>query len=41
MLVVPPTYALGATDSEELAGQTVLFVVDILDTRRPQPAAAG
>lgn len=39
MLVVPPTYALGVTDSEELSGQTVVFVVDILDTRRPEPAA--
>ena len=35
MLVVPPTYALGVTESQELAGQTVVFVVDILDTGRP------
>ena len=36
MLVVPPTYALGVTDSEELAGQTVAFVVDILATGHPE-----
>ena len=30
LLVVPPTYALGATQSQELSGQTVVFVVDIL-----------
>ena len=30
MLVVPPTYDLGATQSEALAGQTLVFVVDIL-----------
>ncbi len=30
MLVVPPTYDLGATQSESLAGQTLVFVVDIL-----------
>jgi len=41
MLVVPPTYALGVTDSEELAGQTVVFVVDILATGHPDQAAAG
>ena len=39
MLVVPPTYALGVTDSEELAGQTVAFVVDILATGHPGQAA--
>lgn len=39
MLVVPPTYALGVTDSEELAGQTVAFVVDILATGHPEQAA--
>jgi peptidylprolyl isomerase len=39
MLVVPPTYALGVTDSEELAGQTVAFVVDILATGHPAQAA--
>lgn len=39
MLVVPPTYALGVTESEELAGQTVVFVVDILDTGHPTAAA--
>lgn len=38
MLVVPPTYALGVTDSEELAGQTVAFVVDILATGHPEQA---
>ncbi|MFI2752315.1 FKBP-type peptidyl-prolyl cis-trans isomerase [Cellulomonas sp. P22] len=32
MLVVPPSYSLGATDSEELAGQTIVFVIDILAT---------
>ena len=37
MLVVPPTYALGVTESEELAGQTVVFVVDILATGHPEP----
>lgn len=30
LLVVPPTYALGVTESQELSGQTVVFVVDIL-----------
>ena len=30
LLVVPPSYALGATQSQELSGQTVVFVVDIL-----------
>lgn len=30
LLVVPPTYVLGATQSQELSGQTVVFVVDIL-----------
>lgn len=35
MLVVPPTYALGVTESQELAGQTVVFVVDILATGSP------
>ena len=30
LLVVPPTYDLGATQSEALAGQTLVFVVDIL-----------
>jgi len=39
MLVVPPTYALGVTESEELAGQTVVFVVDILATGHPEQAA--
>jgi len=32
MLVVPPTYPLGATQSEELKGQTIVFVIDILAT---------
>jgi peptidylprolyl isomerase len=35
MVVVPPSYALGATQSEELAGQTIVFVIDILATRTP------
>lgn len=35
LLVVPPTYSLGATQSAELSGQTVAFVVDILATRTP------
>jgi peptidylprolyl isomerase len=30
MLVVPPSYDLGATASEALAGQTLVFVIDIL-----------
>jgi peptidylprolyl isomerase len=30
MLVVPPSYDLGATQSEALAGQTLVFIVDIL-----------
>jgi peptidylprolyl isomerase len=30
MLVVPPTYDLGATQSEALKGQTLVFIVDIL-----------
>lgn len=30
MLVVPPSYGLGAAQSEELAGETLVFVVDIL-----------
>lgn len=33
MVVVPPSYALGATQSEELAGQTIVFVIDLLATR--------
>lgn len=37
MLVVPPTYALGATQSQELKGQTIVFVIDILATG-PAPA---
>jgi peptidylprolyl isomerase len=40
MLVVPPTYALGATESKALAGQTVVFVVDILAARNPQGAGS-
>lgn len=39
MLVVPPTYALGVTDSEELAGKTVVFVIDILATGSPEQVA--
>ena len=38
MLVVPPTYALGATESKALEGQTVVFVIDILATGTPQGA---
>ena len=37
LLVVPPTYPLGATQSQELAGQTIVFVIDILATG-PSPA---
>jgi peptidylprolyl isomerase len=32
MLVVPPTYPLGATQSQELKGQAIVFVIDILAT---------
>jgi len=32
LLVVPPTYGLGATASAELTGKTVVFVIDILAT---------
>ena len=32
LLVVPPTYGLGATASAALAGKTVVFVIDILAT---------
>jgi peptidylprolyl isomerase len=33
MIVVPPTYPLGATESgKDLQGETVVFVVDILST---------
>lgn len=39
MLVIPPSYSLGVTESEELAGQTVVFVVDILATGTPEGAA--
>ncbi|GIG26127.1 FKBP-type peptidyl-prolyl cis-trans isomerase [Cellulomonas denverensis] len=35
MVVVPPSYALGVTQSEEFAGQTVVFVIDLLATRSP------
>ncbi|HEY0188953.1 MAG TPA: FKBP-type peptidyl-prolyl cis-trans isomerase [Cellulomonas sp.] len=35
MVVVPPSYELGATQSDELAGQTIVFVIDILATRTP------
>jgi len=38
MLVVPPSYPLGATQSEELTGQTIVFVVDILATGPSTPA---
>jgi peptidylprolyl isomerase len=40
MVVVPPSYALGATQSEELAGQTIVFVIDLLATRGAATAAA-
>ena len=40
MLVVPPSYELGATDSEALAGQTLVFVIDILATGSPDGAAS-
>lgn len=39
MLVVPPSYPLGVTDGEELAGKTVVFVIDILATGAPAQAA--
>ncbi|WP_448629538.1 FKBP-type peptidyl-prolyl cis-trans isomerase [Cellulomonas soli] len=38
MLVIPPSYPLGVTESEELAGKTVVFVVDILATGSPEGA---
>jgi peptidylprolyl isomerase len=43
MVVVPPSYALGATQSEEFAGQTIVFVIDLLATRTPvrEDASAG
>jgi len=41
MLVVPPTYPMGATDSEELAGQTIVFVIDILATGPASGAGTG
>ncbi len=37
MLVVPPSYPLGVTQSEELQGQTVVFVIDLLASRAPTP----
>ncbi|WP_307858236.1 FKBP-type peptidyl-prolyl cis-trans isomerase [Cellulomonas fulva] len=39
LLVVPPSYALGVTESTELEGQTVAFVVDVLDARAPEGAS--
>jgi peptidylprolyl isomerase len=39
MLVVPPSYPLGVTDAEELAGKTVVFVIDILATGAPAQVA--
>lgn len=39
LLVVPPTYALGVTQSAALEGETVVFVVDVLDSRAPQGAS--
>jgi peptidylprolyl isomerase len=41
MVVVPPSYALGATQSEEFAGQTIVFVIDLLATRTPAAAEAA
>lgn len=41
MVVVPPSYALGATQSEELSGQTIVFVIDLLATRAPTADATG
>ncbi|MGN8246248.1 FKBP-type peptidyl-prolyl cis-trans isomerase [Cellulomonas soli] len=38
MLVIPPSYPLGVTESEELAGKTVVFVIDILATGAPDGA---
>ncbi|SFK00452.1 peptidylprolyl isomerase [Cellulomonas sp. KH9] len=40
MLVVPPSYSLGVTDSEELSGKTVVFVIDILATGNPAQGAS-
>ncbi|WP_246260227.1 FKBP-type peptidyl-prolyl cis-trans isomerase [Cellulomonas taurus] len=40
MVVVPPSYALGVTQSEEFAGQTVVFVIDLLATRSPSASPA-
>jgi peptidylprolyl isomerase len=37
MLIVPPSYPLGVTQSQELTGQTIVFVIDILATG-PAPA---
>lgn len=34
-LVVPPSYALKIAQSQEMSGQTVVYVVDILSTRSP------
>lgn len=41
MVVVPPSYALGATQSEELAGQTIVFVIDLLATRASASTDGG
>ncbi|WP_448060534.1 FKBP-type peptidyl-prolyl cis-trans isomerase [Cellulomonas hominis] len=41
MIVVPPTYSLEATQSEELTGQTLVFVVDILATGPASDATAA
>ncbi|WP_051681551.1 FKBP-type peptidyl-prolyl cis-trans isomerase [Cellulomonas sp. HZM] len=40
MVVVPPTYPLGATQSKALKDQTVVFVIDILATSTPQGAGS-
>jgi len=40
LLVVPPSYPLGVTDGEELAGKTVVFVIDILATGSPAQGAS-
>ena len=37
MLVVPPSYGLGAAQSEELSGETLVFVIDILARPGPRP----
>ncbi|MDM7856373.1 FKBP-type peptidyl-prolyl cis-trans isomerase [Cellulomonas alba] len=41
LIVVPPTYALGATATKELKGETVVFVVDILATGSPSSGSGS